>query len=148
MREAADMEAAALRGVPPTYIPMKNLVYYGLAASYAEETGAGCIVGGHNKEDMRVFDDTSELFFAQLQRALWSGSSRLRGNQTRIVRPLRKLTKAEVVLRAASLGVPLQLTWSCHRDGSRHCWECEGCEARAKAFIDAGLKDPLTSKKV
>jgi len=148
MREAGDTRAAAFKGLPPTYIPMKNLVYYGLAASYAEETAASRIIGGHNKDDMRVFEDTSDLFFAQLQRALWSSSSRLRRDQTRIVRPLRRLTKPEVVARAAGLGVPLQLTWSCHRDGEGHCWECPGCVARTRAFIDAGLNDPLTSKKV
>ena len=47
---------------------MKNATYYSLAAAFAEETGSSCIVGGHNSDDLRFFEDTSDEFFAQLQK--------------------------------------------------------------------------------
>ena len=58
---------------------MKNAVFYSLAAAYAEEKGAHWLVGGHNADDRRLFEDTSEAFFANLQSALSSGSPRLKG---------------------------------------------------------------------
>ena len=36
---------------PSAYIPSRNLIFYGLAASWAESIGAKWIVGGHHKLD-------------------------------------------------------------------------------------------------
>jgi len=151
LREAGDIKGSAelsRKAVPPTYIPMKNAVFYSLAAAFAEEKGSGLIMGGQNGDDRRLFEDTSEEFFAKLEGALRIGSPRLRKHGLRIVRPLKDKSKAEVVALAADLGVPFELTWSCHRDGARHCWECPGCEGRARAFREAGVEDPLDSRKV
>jgi len=144
MREAGDIPGFKLAGRPPSYIPLRNSVFYSLAASFAEEIGAGAIVGGHNKEDERVFADVSEEFFAPLQTALRAASPVLRRNRLRIVRPLRGLTKPEVIKLGVSLGVPLELTWSCHRDSREHCWKCDGCLSRKRAFKEAGFPDPLS----
>ncbi len=149
LREAGDIvgsTALSRGGVPPTYIPMKNTVYYSLGASYAEEKGAGFIIGGHNLDDMRVFEDTSDEFFARLEGTLLAGSARLKRSGLRILRPLKDMTKAEVVSMASEIGVPLEVTWSCHRDGREHCWKCEGCRSRRKAFQAAHVTDPLYPK--
>ncbi len=122
---------------------MRNSVFYSLAASYAEEVGADYIIGGHNREDTEVFPDTTPAFFRTFQKAIWEGSRRLRERRTTILRPLQFKSKSEVVSLGASLGVPLEHTWSCHREGRRHCWECEGCRKRLKAFSAAGIADPL-----
>jgi len=151
LREAGDIAGSrelSRRSVPTTYVPMKNAIYYSLAAAFAEEKGAGCIIGGHNADDRRLFEDTSEEFFGSLQKALTAGSPRLRRNGLKILRPLKDLGKAEVVALAAGIGVPLELTWSCHRAGAEHCWRCDGCRRRVEAFAAAGVEDPLKSKKV
>jgi 7-cyano-7-deazaguanine synthase len=127
---------------------MKNAVFYSLAAAYAEEKRAVRIIGGHNADDRRLFDDTSDEFFASLQRAITSSSPRLRRRGLKILRPLKDKSKSEVVALAAGIGVPLELTWSCHRAGQEHCWRCDGCRRRAEAFRAAGVLDPLASKKV
>ena len=134
------------RDLPQTYIPMRNGIFYSLAASYAEEVGAHYIIGGHNSEDVEVFADTTPAFFESLQKAIWAGSRRLGEIRTTILRPLQLKSKAEVVSLAAGLGVPLERTWSCYREGRRHCWVCEGCRKRAKAFLEAGVRDPLRSE--
>ncbi|MDV3293861.1 MAG: 7-cyano-7-deazaguanine synthase [Nitrososphaerales archaeon] len=143
LREARDIAGVKFERLPPTYIPMRNAIFYSIAASFAEEIGADYIVGGHNKDDMTVFRDVSPQFFASFEKALWEGSRILSGHGTRIVRPLGSRTKAEVVRLADSMDVPLSVTWSCHRDGSFHCWRCEGCLARLRAFNRAGIADPL-----
>ncbi len=144
LREMGDIgEQGRLAGLHPTYIPMKNSIYYSVAAAFAEEVGASRVVGGHNRDDMKIFEDTSERFFADLQRTLRAASVRLREQDFRIWRPLRKMSKAEVVALASRLGVPLEMTWSCHKEGRTHCWECEGCLHRELAFRKAGVMDPL-----
>jgi 7-cyano-7-deazaguanine synthase len=144
LREVGDIGSLErLAGLPSTYIPMKNSIYYNVAAAFAEEVGASRVVGGHNRDDRAVFEDTSDEFFRNLQRTLRSGSARLREQDFRIWRPLRTMSKAEVVALASRLGVPLGDTWSCHRAGRTHCWECEGCLGRNRAFRQAGVTDPL-----
>jgi 7-cyano-7-deazaguanine synthase len=149
LREAGDITGSkelSRKAVPPTYIPLKNAVYYSLAAAYAEEKGADCIIGGHNADDRRLFDDTSEEFFASLQKTISASSPRLRRRGLKILRPLKDKSKAEVVALAAGIGVPLELTWSCHRAGAEHCWRCDGCRSRIEAFETAGVRDPLAPK--
>ncbi len=146
LKEAGDIRGFDLRGRPRSYIPMRNAIFYSFAASIAEETGATALVGGHNGDDEEVFEDVAEPFFSALQRSLRAGSPVLRRNRVRIERPLRFKTKSQVVKLAAAIGVPLELTWSCHRDGKVHCWSCDGCKSRIEAFTRAGVKDPLSGR--
>lgn len=143
LKEAGDIPHAVFEGLPPTYIPLRNSVFYSLAASYAEEIGASAIAGGHNKDDAEVFEDVGTEFFTHLQRALRAGSVSLRRNRLQILRPLKQKTKVGVLKLASGLGVPLELTWSCHGDGDAPCMECPGCTSRRLAFSGAKLGDPL-----
>ena len=143
LREAGDIPGGEFRGLPPTYIPLRNSVFYSFAASYAEEVGASVLIGGHNRDDLGVFSDVSPRFFAALERALRAASPALDRNELRILRPLSRMTKPRVIAVASSMGVPLELTWSCHRDGGAHCGRCEGCLARRRSFVEAGVPDPL-----
>jgi 7-cyano-7-deazaguanine synthase len=143
LREAEDIPGGKFVGLPPTYIPLRNAIFYSVAGAYSEERQVPLIVGGHNKDDAEVFRDTSGEFFDSLEEALWSGSSILRRQKTRIRRPLSGKTKVQVVKLAASLRVPFELTWSCHRLGNEHCWECAGCVSRIDSFKGAGITDPL-----
>jgi len=144
LREAADIPGFRPSGLPLTYIPLRNSIFYSFAASYAEETGAKSVVGGHNRDDSKVFADVSPEFFSSLQRAFWTGSRTLRKNRLEIARPLKRLGKPAVIRLGASLGVPFELTWSCHRDSEKHCWKCDGCLTRLRGFKEAGVVDPLT----
>jgi 7-cyano-7-deazaguanine synthase len=148
LKEAADIPGFRPPGLPPTYIPLRNSIFYAFAASYAEETGAASVVGGHNRDDTEVFTDVSPEFFSSLQRAFRSGSRILGKNRLKISRPLKHLRKPAVIRLGASLGVPFELTWSCHLDSEKHCWRCEGCLTRLRCFKEAGLVDPLASNKL
>jgi 7-cyano-7-deazaguanine synthase len=147
LKEAEDIVGARFGRLPPTYIPLRNSIFYSFAASYAEEVRASLIVGGHNRDDERIFGDVGSAFFGNLERAFRSASPILRRNHIAISRPLREKSKPEVVELAVSLRVPLDLTWSCHRNGSQHCWHCDGCLGREKAFSVAGVSDPLALKR-
>ena len=146
LKEAGDIAGARFGELPPTYIPLRNSIFYSYAASFGEEVRASMLVGGHNRDDEKVFHDVGTSFFRNLEAALRAGSPILRETGITIYRPLRARSKPEVIKLAASLKVPLGLTWSCHRDGSEPCWHCEGCLARRRAFIAAGMLDPLALK--
>jgi len=142
LKEAGDI-GLKFEGLPSTYIPVRNPIFYSLAASFAEEIGAAYLVGGHNQDDMRVFRDTKGDFFKKLEAMLRASSRSLEQHRLRIMRPLQSLTKPQVIRLAESLGVPLELTWSCHRGGTTPCWKCEGCRGRTLSFERAGMTDPL-----
>ncbi|MDA4128241.1 MAG: 7-cyano-7-deazaguanine synthase [Thaumarchaeota archaeon] len=142
LKEAADL-GERLSEMPSTFIPMRNAIFYSVAAGYAIEVGSDYIVGGHNRDDVGVFEDTGRAFFSELQKAFWIGSKLLKDRRTTILRPLQHMSKQEVIVQASRLRVPLELTWSCHRDGNNHCWKCAGCANRVSAFDATGVVDPL-----
>jgi 7-cyano-7-deazaguanine synthase len=144
LKEAEDIPGGEFASLPPTYIPLRNSIFFSIAGSYAEEKRVPLIVGGHNKDDAEVFIDVRSEFFEALERTLWLGSTILNRRRTRIRRPLSRKTKVQVVKLAASLKVPFELTWSCHRVGMEHCWECAGCLSRLESFREAGINDPLS----
>lgn len=115
------------------YVPARNLVYHGIALSIAEDRGAGAVVAGHNRTDAGFFPDARPAFFRRLES--------LNGG-VRIVLPFARLTDAEVVRRARDWGVPLELTWSCYRDGRRPCGRCGACRGRLQSFRLSNLEDP------
>jgi 7-cyano-7-deazaguanine synthase len=143
LREAGDLQGGKFERLPPTYIPLRNSIFYSVAGSFAEEREIPLIVGGHNSDDEKVFRDVRTNFFVAIERALWSGVASPNRPRIRIRRPLSRKTKVQVVKLAATLGVPFEDTWSCHRDGTEHCWECAGCHSRLKSFAGAGIHDPL-----
>jgi 7-cyano-7-deazaguanine synthase len=55
------------------------------------------------------------------------------------------MTKADIIRRGLSLGVPYELTHSCYDpalDGLA-CGHCDSCRLRLAGFAAAGTKDPV-----
>jgi 7-cyano-7-deazaguanine synthase len=54
------------------------------------------------------------------------------------------MTKADIALEAARLGLDAGLSHSCYdpAEDGRHCGLCDACRLRAKGFSDAQLPDP------
>jgi 7-cyano-7-deazaguanine synthase len=103
------------------YVPGRNLVYHSAAISIAERRGAKAVVAGHNRSDAKWFADARPGFFRRLL-TLADG--------VKIVRPFAAMTDAQVVRLGAKLGAPLDLTWSCYRDGAAPCRRCPACRDR------------------
>jgi 7-cyano-7-deazaguanine synthase len=125
--------APYLRPRASGYVPARNLVIHSIAMSIAEDRDASTVVAGHNRSDAGIFEDARPAFFRRLER--------LNGG-VRIVLPFRGLTDAGVIARAGRLGVPLELTWSCYRDGARPCRRCSACRGRVESFLSIGIEDP------
>jgi len=130
--------------IPATYVPGRNLILLSFAAAYAEVIGAEAVFIGANALDYSGYPDCRPDFLRQFESTAAKGTRRgISGKPLRIIAPLLRLSKADIVKLGASLGVPFQLTWSCYRGGIRPCGRCDSCLIRAKGFREAGMKDPL-----
>ncbi|MGA1974486.1 MAG: 7-cyano-7-deazaguanine synthase QueC [Conexivisphaerales archaeon] len=132
-------------GVSQAYVPGRNIVFFGMAAAYAETLGARKVVSGHNLGDAERFPDASGRFVEAFNKLLRLGLKTGRGtNSIEVVAPFAKLSKTEVLRQAARLGVPLKDTWSCYSNGKKPCGVCYGCRARRQAFVELGAEDPTS----
>ncbi len=132
------------RDTASAYIPARNIVFYGVAAAYAETLGASDIVFGSNADDAKVFPD-ARLQFAQSMNQLIRIGTRVgfEGKAPRIMTPLLNYSKLEVLRLALKLHVPLELTWSCHEENATvPCGICRGCHMRSEAFKELSVEDP------
>ncbi len=68
-----------------------------------------------------------------------------RGPQLRVETPLMDLGLPQMIKLARRFRIPLERTWTCEQAGPRACGCCERCTARARAFIEAALVDPLST---
>lgn len=130
--------------ISSAYVPARNVVFYGIAAAYAEALGAYRIVFGSNADDSKELPDAGPEFI-QLMNSILNIGTRA-GRESRrmeVVNPLIDYRKSEVLKLAIKLNVPLELTWSCYENAITPCGKCRGCRTRLRAFEEIGVSDPL-----
>jgi 7-cyano-7-deazaguanine synthase len=146
MKEAADFYNGRLKQDPDalwsSYVPARNLMFYSIAAHYAEYLGARWIIGGHNLHDVKFFKDASRDYIEKLNALFKEGCLLCNGQAYKILLPLSEMNRKEIIRLAIRLKIPIEQTWSCHREGDVHCGRCYACKQRLEAFDSLGLKDP------
>jgi 7-cyano-7-deazaguanine synthase len=139
------------------YLPGRNIVLLGKAGVYCAASNIDRLVLGtlaHNP-----FPDATPAFRAAMAETLSLGLA----HQLTIDAPYANFSKADVIRRGVSLGVPMDLTLSCMNPVSvepgepreppeprepweprepRHCGLCSKCRERHDAFLEAGVEDP------
>lgn len=125
------------------WVPARNLLMLAMATAYAEINGFHVIALGNNLEEAGAYPDNEEEFTILFSRLLPYATHD--GYRVEVVSPLGNLMKHEIVKLGLSLGVPYELTWSCYRDGVKHCGECGPCFMRRTAFERNGAIDPVFS---
>lgn len=135
-------EAEISKEIPLTYVPARNSIFLSLAASLAEVKRADTIYFGANALDYSGYPDCRPEFIRAFEEMIARGT---KAGAIRVVAPLLRLSKAEIVKLASELGVPFEWTWSCYEGGQYPCGECDSCILRAKGFREAGMKDTLLS---
>ena len=133
------------RGVPVTYVPARNTVFLSLALAWAEAAGARDLFVGVNALDYSGYPDCRPEFIAAFE-ALANKATKagVEGDRFTIHAPLQHMTKADIALEAARLGLDAGMSHSCYdptSDGAA-CGLCDACRLRAKGFEEAGLPDP------
>jgi 7-cyano-7-deazaguanine synthase len=134
-RGPAEMAA----GIPPTYVPARNLVFLALAAAIAEPRGARDLFIGVNALDYSGYPDCRPEFIAAFEAAARLG---MRDGVT-VHAPLQHLDKAGIVRLGLHHGAPLHLTLSCYLGTVPACGRCDACRLRRKGFAGAGVPDPI-----
>jgi 7-cyano-7-deazaguanine synthase len=132
--------------IPITYVPARNTLFLSHAIAWAEVIEAADVFIGANALDYSGYPDCRPEFLEAFERTVNLGTKAgVEGRRFRIRAPLLSMTKAEIIARAARLGLDFGLTVSCYdpSESGRPCGHCDSCLLRSKGFQEAGLDDPL-----
>jgi 7-cyano-7-deazaguanine synthase len=133
------------RGLPSTFVPGRNLVFFIYAAALADRRAIDVLVGGMCETDFSGYPDCRRATLDAMETTLRLGVER----PFRIETPLMRLTKAQTWALTDELGgealvdLVLEETHTCYlgERGRRHAWgygcgTCPACELRAKGFAE------------
>ncbi len=125
-------------GIPSTWVPMRNLIFLGMASGYAEVVNADAIYIGVGQVDYSGYPDCRQEFIDAYQRAADLASKQFveSGISIPVLTPLMHLPKSSVIRLGLSLGVDYDLTWSCYEGGETPCGVCDSCRLRDAAFAE------------
>jgi 7-cyano-7-deazaguanine synthase len=132
-------------GIPVTYVPARNTIMLSVALGWAEVLGASEIHCGVNAVDYSGYPDCRPEFIAAFESlAGLATKAGVEGHPIRVVAPLLRLSKAQIVLEGLRLGVDFARTVSCYQADAqgRACRHCDACRLRAEGFAAAGVADP------
>jgi 7-cyano-7-deazaguanine synthase len=133
------------RGLPSTFVPGRNLVFFVYAAALADRRGLQSLVGGMCETDYSGYPDCRRETLDAMQATLNLGMEQ----RFRVETPLMWLTKAQTWGLAQTLGgeslvdLILEETHTCYlgERGRRHAWgygcgTCPACELRQGGYED------------
>jgi 7-cyano-7-deazaguanine synthase len=128
-------------GPSPTVVPFRNANIISMCASIASAQGYSEVYVATHATDSHnwAYPDCSPEFMGAMANAVYVGTY----HQVRLVTPFTWLTKIDIVERAATFGVPVQLTRSCYEATEVACGICPTCVERIEAFQVQGLIDPI-----
>lgn len=131
------------RGLPSTFVPGRNLVFFTYAAALADRRGLTDLVGGMCETDFSGYPDCRRDTLDALETALNLGMDRDFAIRT----PLMRLTKAQTWALAKGLGgealveIVRAETHTCYlgergvlHDWGYGCGSCPACDLRARGW--------------
>ncbi|MGD9501578.1 MAG: 7-cyano-7-deazaguanine synthase QueC [Methyloceanibacter sp.] len=148
-------------GLPSTFVPGRNLLFFVYAAALGYRRGLFTLVGGMCETDFSGYPDCRDATLRALEAAIRLGTEIPFAIET----PLMWLTKAETWALAERLGgealvdLVIEETHTCYRGlrAERHAWgygcgTCPACQLRAGGFAEwqasrAERADPRRSSR-
>jgi 7-cyano-7-deazaguanine synthase len=127
--------------IPVTYVPFRNAHFLSVAVSWGEVIGAGAIYIGAVAEDSSGYPDCRPEYYRVFQQLIRVGTRP--ETQIEMVTPVITLKKSEIIRKGIELQAPLHLTWSCYQSEEAACGACDSCLLRLRAFVEAGVPDPI-----
>jgi 7-cyano-7-deazaguanine synthase len=124
------------------WVPNRNGVMINIAASFAESLECQYVLVGFNSEEAVTFPDNSTAYLDSLDKCL--SHSTLNG--VKMMAPVAALDKQGIIRKALELKAPLEWSWSCYHGDHVPCGICESCTRRKRAFMQAGIRDPLMER--
>ncbi|OGC68885.1 hypothetical protein A2415_05540 [candidate division WWE3 bacterium RIFOXYC1_FULL_39_7] len=126
------------------YVPNRNAILHSQAVALAESLKAGAVIVGSTGGD-HICPDNSPEFIAAQQGLIAVGT--MLKPPIQIIAPLLTTDKIGAVRIGRELGVPFELTWSCHNGLTEACGVCSNCESRIEAFNLNNDRDPISYAK-
>jgi 7-cyano-7-deazaguanine synthase len=132
-------------GIPITYVPARNTVFFSVALAWAEVLEADVIFAGVNAVDYSGYPDCRPEYIKAFQTmADLATKAGIEGRGVKLKTPLIHLTKVEIIKQGIALGVDYSQTVSCYQADShgKACGVCDSCQIRKQAFQSAIKNDP------
>ena len=128
--------------IPSTYVPARNTIFLSFAMSWADQMGASAIVIGANAIDYSGYPDCRPNYLHAFENVATLGSKTgaEKKQRLKILAPLLRLTKAQIISLGRKLRAPIGSTWSCYQGGKKPCGRCDSCLLREKGFLEADQK--------
>ena len=134
-RQSLDNKEVTTNSAKAVWVPNRNGVFINIAAAFAESMGASYIITGFNEEEASTFPDNSVEFIELISKTLTYSTLA----HIKVVSPLAKLNKVEIVRLFKTLNIPADSIWSCYRGGEKPCGKCESCLRFNRAMEMAGI---------
>lgn len=126
------------------YVPFRNAVFLSHAIAFSDalklkNKESYDIFVGFKCEGKEAYPDTTQEFVNAMNKLI-KFSSNANG---KIIAPLIKKDKEDIVLLGKKLGVNLEDTFSCYAGSKngKHCGTCLSCRLRREGFYWANVKD-------
>jgi len=125
---------------PPTYVPMRNLMFLSIAAAVAESVSANTIYYGAAEIDTHSGHwDCSLEFLNYINKIL----NLNRENKISVEAPFITFSKEVIIQEGIKLNVDFTQTHTCYKGEIVACGTCSSCSSRIQGFLSAGVKDPI-----
>ena len=136
-------DLAAVRGVAPSYVPARNLLFLVHLAALQDAVGPATLWLGVHHDDHTGYPDCRPEFVEAADQAVRLGTQ----HGLRVRAPFVDWTKADIVSWGVAHGVPYASTLTCYQGRRPACGVCDSCQARLQAFAAAGAIDPIPYEK-
>lgn len=130
-----------------TFVPMRNALFFTVAANRALQHDCYRIVTGVCQDDAANYPDCGSDFIALQQQTINQSLGLI--DRFKIEAPLLHMSKAQTIQLATELNGcmdALAHSHTCYAGEYPPCGKCHSCVLRAEGFKQAGLSDPIFSR--
>ena len=99
------------------WVPNRNGLFLNIAAAIADAKNYTHIVFGANKTEAKTFSDNTKEFVLSINNEFKYSTM----NGVEVVAPLIDYDKIDIVRFALEQNIPLELAYSCYRNGEKNC---------------------------
>lgn len=133
------------KDIPSSYVPFRNANILSACVSWAEVIQANALFIGAVFEDSSGYPDCRPDYFDAFNKVIELGTKP--DTNIKIITPVIRLSKAEIIKEGKNLDAPFQLTWTCYQNEDEACGVCDSCALRLRGFQQVGIEDPIPYKQ-
>ena len=140
--KSIDIPENESQGIPVTYVPARNTIFFSLALAWAEVIGANSIYSGVNAIDYSGYPDCRPEYIKAMQELVnLATKATVEGDSIAIEAPLLNMNKIDIIKKGIENDVDFSKTVSCYQltKQSKSCGVCDSCRIRLKAFEELNL---------